>query len=319
MSKYLLPGAALIMCCFAGSVATAQSPLDAEGHLVNFERDIVPILRDNCLDCHGPEDAKNDFRVDDREIMADYIDAGDAESSSLYIDYIAATGDDYKDYLMPPPAKGGPMAPAEIALIKLWLNEGAKWPDDVKILPVGATPEAAPEVAEEPEEKKGLAGRVWAFQGFFHPATVHFPVALLLFGAIFVVLGYKWPQLAHPIPFACLVCGALSSVAASMMGWSFATERGYGDWTRGLEFTVERHRWAGVAVSVASVVFALIAIKAELKKDLKLRKVWQVGLLLCASVVGLVGHIGGELTYGDLYHEAFDTLVGDEGEPAATE
>jgi hypothetical protein len=56
-----------------------------------------------------------------------------------------------------------------------------------------------------------------------------------------------------------------------------------------------------------------------------MRRVWQVGLLISAMLTGLVGHQGGELSYGErLYHDAFDRLLGREpgakaSEPAGTE
>ena len=308
-----VPSAMLLLLIVATSTFAQNKPLDDEGRVVDFARDIAPILREKCLECHGPEDAKNDFRVDDPEIMGDYIDAGDAESSSLFAEYIAASGDDFEDYLMPPTSKGGPLPAHEIALIKLWLDEGAEWPEGVAISREVASEEVPTENASEVE--RGFASRAWIFQGYFHPATVHFPVALFLFGGIFVVLGYKWPELAHPIPIACLIGGALSSIGATVMGVAFAEVKGYGSVFKGLEFTSSRHGMAGILVTVLAVVFALIAVRAELKKDEKLRKVWRAGLLLCAMLVGLVGHIGGELTYGEeFYDKAFQELIGSDSE-----
>src|SRR6056297_1955102 len=66
--------------------AEFASPVDDEGRLVQFERDIAPILRSRCLECHGPEDAKNDFRVDDRDTLLGYVEPEDAQWSTLYAD-----------------------------------------------------------------------------------------------------------------------------------------------------------------------------------------------------------------------------------------
>ena len=62
----------------------SPSPLNTDGNLIDAQRDIVPILRDNCLACHGPDDAKNDFRVDDHDSMMDYIESGDVESKFTF-------------------------------------------------------------------------------------------------------------------------------------------------------------------------------------------------------------------------------------------
>ena len=280
------------------------SPLTEDGRVVQFERDIAPILSERCLNCHGPDDAKNDFRVDERDTLMDYLEQGDWESSSMYVDYLTI---DDPDMLMPPASKGGPLSPAELALIRVWIDEGANWPDEVQIASTKVQPIA--EVAPVPET---LPQRVWAFQGFFHPATVHFPVALFTVGAFFVVLSWKWPVLGTQIPLACLLLGALSSVVASAMGWAFAVEQGYPGWSK-IDFDNEFfwHRWGGIIVSIVAAVFALIAIRAVRSDNASLAKVWKVGLLVIAGMVGAVGHQGGELSYGaDFYPRAFRILLG---------
>ena len=290
----------------------AESPaatLDSEGHLVQFKRNIAPILRKQCLKCHGPDDAKNDFRVDDREIMLDYIEPGDAAESTLFVDYM--TTDD-EDMLMPPKSHGGPCSVTELALIQVWINEGANWPDGVTVSDESVQVKAAPPNALSVPE------RVWFAQGFLHPATVHFPIALFTLGAGFVVLGLKWPGLGKQIPLACLLLGALSSIAATLMGWALAPELGYGsnwsimDWGK----EVDAHRWSAVVVTIFSSVFAIIALVAVRKDSEKLTKLWKVGLVVCAGMVGAVGHQGGEMSYGkDFYPRALRILTGAQSDP----
>ncbi|MCG8652727.1 MAG: cytochrome C, partial [Pirellulales bacterium] len=138
-----------------------------------------------------------------------------------------------------------------------------------------------------------------------------------LLGGGFVVLGWKWPSVGTQIPLACLLLGSLSAVAATLMGWSFAPERGYGTTWNPLDWSSEAdvHRWSGLIVTIASVVFALIALRALWKDDVSLTKVWKVGLLLLAGMVGAVGHQGGELNYGEqFYPKAFGILWGTDGD-----
>lgn len=61
--------------------AVVIAPLDEEGRLIRFDRDVAPILRERCLECHGPEEAKNDFRVDDVDSLMQYV----ASSSALVV------------------------------------------------------------------------------------------------------------------------------------------------------------------------------------------------------------------------------------------
>ncbi|TWU57330.1 c-type cytochrome domain-containing protein [Rubripirellula reticaptiva] len=293
--------------------AAETTPLDENGHLVQFGRDIAPLLVKHCLECHGPDDAKNDFRVDDRDMMMDYLEPDDADSSTLYVDYL--TTDD-EDMLMPPRSHGGPLSAGELALVKVWINEGADWPEDFAIdgSRVAVLLDVDVDVAQAP---KSLLERVWAAQGFLHPATVHFPIALLMFGAGFVVLGWKWPSLGTQIPLACLLFGAVSAVGATLMGWSFATEQGYGSWNRFDAEMMDReifwHRWSGVIVSILSVGFAIVALLSLRGDRPKMNFVWKFGLLVCAAISGLVGHQGGEMSYGeDFYPKMFRTLLGTE-------
>jgi len=284
----------------------AVSPLDDEGRLVRFERDIAPLLQEHCLECHGPEDAKNDFRVDEQDLMMDYIEPEDAESSTLFVDYLTI---DDEDMLMPPTTHGGPLSASELALIRVWIEEGAHWTEGYVFSESTADVDVAPAPVAAPQT---LSDRVWAAQGFLHPATIHFPIAFFLLGGGFVVLGWKWPSVGTQIPLACLLLGAASAIAATLMGWAFAPEQGYGygwnilQWSR----EIDTHRWSGVVVTILSTVFAMIALVALWKDSDSLTNVWKVGLLVCAVMVGLVGHQGGELSYGaDFYPKAWRILT----------
>lgn len=294
-----------ICVCFVSSVSAQDSvsPLDSEGHVVNFQRDIGPIFVKHCLECHGPEDTKADFRIDVVDEVMNYVEPGDLESSSMYIDYMLSEDE---DMLMPPKSHGGPLSPGELTLIRVWIEEGASWPEGV-----GLTADAPPPEKKVAKERS-LPGRLWAFQGFFHPATVHFPVALFTVGAFFVVVGWKWPKLGDQIPLACLWLGAPSAVAATMMGMAFAPEQGYSDWTNfNMDSEIFWHRWSGVIVAIVAVIFAVVALKAVKQQNEKLMTAWKVGLLLLAGMVGAVGHQGGELAYGaDLYQRAINILTG---------
>lgn len=289
--------------------AQDDSPLDDDGNLVRFGRDIAPILLNRCLECHGPDDAKNDFRVDDPDSMSFYIEPGDWELSDLFTEYLAT---DDEDMLMPPPSHGGPLSAAELALVRVWIDEGAVWPEGYQLLAVDHS-ELAPVEAAPRRRELTFAQRIWAFQGYFHPATVHFPIALLLVGALFVVLGFFVPSLGNQMPLACLLLGAVTAVAATSMGWAFATEQGYGSWRKfDLDSEIFWHRWSGLIVSVLASILAIVALVAVWRDRPKLHRVWKIGLLVVAAMVGMVGHQGGELTYGsDLYPKAFRILLGE--------
>lgn len=96
---------------------------------VDYDREIRPILRENCLDCHGPDKAKAQLRVDQRASLLLGGDSGiqavvpGNPSKSHLLDLIKGTD---PDEIMPP--KGDPLSKGEIALIEQWISEGAVWP-----------------------------------------------------------------------------------------------------------------------------------------------------------------------------------------------
>ena len=97
---------------------------------VEFNRDILPILSDNCFACHGPDDGQRmaNLRLDNEEGMfADrggyrVVIPGKAADSKLY-QKIRATEATLR---MPPESFGRALTPAQIDLIGRWIDEGAR-------------------------------------------------------------------------------------------------------------------------------------------------------------------------------------------------
>ena len=105
--------------------------LSAEGR-IRYDRDIRPILSENCFACHGPDEheRKAKLRLDVKEggMYADRegviaILPGKPEESELLSRLL--TGD--KDEIMPPPETEKRLKPEEIALIRKWIEQGAEW------------------------------------------------------------------------------------------------------------------------------------------------------------------------------------------------
>src|SRR5688572_20681706 len=98
---------------------------------IDFNRDIRPIISDNCFYCHGPDKGhrKAELRLDIKEgIFGAKDDAypvvpGKPDDSVLYM---RITSDD-PDYKMPHKDSNKRLTPAQIATIKQWIEEGAEW------------------------------------------------------------------------------------------------------------------------------------------------------------------------------------------------
>ena len=111
------------MLVFARHLAVILSP--ALLPAVEFSRDIRPILSDRCFRCHGPDESTRmaKLRLDVESAARAVLVPGKPESSKLYQRINAP-----KPALrMPPQHSGKTLAPREIAMIRTWIEQGAKW------------------------------------------------------------------------------------------------------------------------------------------------------------------------------------------------
>ena len=122
------PTAACLLVLLIASRAFAAAP----SKKVDFNRDVRPILSDNCLACHGPDEKKRKakLRLDVREeAVADRgqgkraVAPKNVKASSLYARITATDPDD----IMPPVETHKKLTPGQIALLKRWIEEGATY------------------------------------------------------------------------------------------------------------------------------------------------------------------------------------------------
>jgi hypothetical protein len=100
---------------------------------VEFNRDVRPILSDTCYACHGPDKAKRkaNLRLDIEDGAARVLKPGDPAGSELYR---RLTAPDPAER-MPPAKSGRTITPAQIATLKKWIEQGAKWQKHWSFLP----------------------------------------------------------------------------------------------------------------------------------------------------------------------------------------
>ena len=122
-----LPIAALCLCLTSFRAGqAAQNPPEKP---VDFNRDIRPILSDNCFKCHGPEEdgRQGNLRLDSKEnLFADrdgyrIVVPGSSATSRLYQRVSS------KERRMPPASSGINLTPKQIELLREWIDQGAKW------------------------------------------------------------------------------------------------------------------------------------------------------------------------------------------------
>ena len=113
----------LCLLMFAG-VAPAQAPTAQAPTKIDFARDVQPLLRQNCVGCHGPMKQSGGMRLDRKSsaLKARRIVPGSSANSFVYH---RVTGIEFGTQ-MPPT---GDLRPEEVATIKNWIDQGAEWPD----------------------------------------------------------------------------------------------------------------------------------------------------------------------------------------------
>ncbi len=133
--RWTLP---ICFCLLAGPLSAAE-PAD-------YLRDVKPVLSRHCYACHGPDKQRSGLRLDTAAGLRKGGNAGPAVvpghgSSSRLIQAVTGTGD---VKAMPP--KGPRLDAAEVAVLRAWIDQGAKAP------------------AEETVAAASKASKHWAFR-----------------------------------------------------------------------------------------------------------------------------------------------------------
>ena len=131
----------LVLLATAGAIATQPAAAEAPHGVrrVEFNRDIRPILAENCFACHGPDknqrkaklrlDREEDARADRGGYQA--ITPGKPDKSELYH---RITADNVKER-MPPAKTGKKLTSVQIDLMRRWIEQGSKWQKHWSLIP----------------------------------------------------------------------------------------------------------------------------------------------------------------------------------------
>jgi hypothetical protein len=98
---------------------------------VDYLREVKPLLAARCTSCHGSIRQKSGLRLDTAALMRRGGDGGPAiepgrSGESPLIERVTANGDDR----MPPESEGVGLTPEEIAVLRAWIDQGAKAPPE---------------------------------------------------------------------------------------------------------------------------------------------------------------------------------------------
>lgn len=120
----LFPIKSVILALIAG--AACGSAAAAE---VDFEAEVLPILEDHCIDCHGDEKQKSGLRLDTALGLLRGGESGEAllvggKSAESYL-FKRVTTEEDKD-AMPP--KGRRLSAEQVVVLRRWIDQGAEVP-----------------------------------------------------------------------------------------------------------------------------------------------------------------------------------------------
>jgi hypothetical protein len=128
MLRYSIPAAVAAVMCLSSASLSADDALE-------YNRDIRPILAENCFACHGPDSAarKAGLRIDRREdaLAAGVIAADDLAGSEL----LRRIESDSEDEVMPPPASHKQLTPEQKSILRRWVEAGAEYQPHWSLLP----------------------------------------------------------------------------------------------------------------------------------------------------------------------------------------
>ncbi|MCH2129317.1 MAG: DUF1553 domain-containing protein [Pirellulaceae bacterium] len=109
-----------------GETSSLPAPVK---HEVDFDRDVRPILETHCFDCHQGKEASSGVRLDHKPKLLGQTDGiplvepGNSAESRL-IQLVADTNSDER---MPPAGEGAPLTPAQISVLRTWIDQGVSW------------------------------------------------------------------------------------------------------------------------------------------------------------------------------------------------
>ena len=141
MSKNLLIAAAVVSV-FTSSL-TLSTTSRAEEKKVDFVTEVQPILSVSCVKCHGADPkgkkakGKYDLTTKDGALTSGEhkgknIVVGKSEESLFYTTLLHAVGKD-DDEVGRMPYKKDPLPTEQIMILKAWIDQGAAWPEGVKV------------------------------------------------------------------------------------------------------------------------------------------------------------------------------------------
>ena len=149
------PLIAVLLAILPLSSSVAQTPIPiakiSRSMPVDFEKDVLPILRKNCLACHNAKDADGELVLETPATILKGGDSGPAVIAKKGIESLLLKAAAHLEEPFMPPDENlvgaKPLTPQQLGILKAWIDEGATGtvsasisPTTWKTLPPGINP-----------------------------------------------------------------------------------------------------------------------------------------------------------------------------------
>jgi mono/diheme cytochrome c family protein len=161
----LVPFCGYPLCSARAEDAPAKRPADGKDaeSIAFFEKQVLPILRANCFECHGGgAKVQSAFRLTSREGLLKGGERAPAVSLDKPAESVLLDAINYRDLEMPPKGK---LPPAQIEILTRWVKSGVPWTpgkDFTKTSADDSPRKGPPKVTDETK-------RFWSFQPIQRP------------------------------------------------------------------------------------------------------------------------------------------------------
>jgi mono/diheme cytochrome c family protein/uncharacterized membrane protein len=150
-----------------------------------------------------------------------------------------------------------------------------------------------------PDSGAGFSGKLTGWLARFHPAAVHFPIALLVAAAVAEVLfALTGRPLFDAAGRFCTWFGALAALPAAALGWCCG-----GFHLQDPDWVLATHRWLGTSTALSAL--AVVGLSEMARRPGSRGRPWfRAALLAATGLVLVTGFFGGAVVNG-LAHYAW--------------
>lgn len=112
-----------LIFCFLNSAVSGEAAVD-------FVRDVVPILKQHCFDCHGPDQSESKLRLDSMTAVLIGGNTGEkvvvpGRSDRSYLIELVT----HKDPAQRMPPESDLLSAKEVSVLRAWIDDAAAWKD----------------------------------------------------------------------------------------------------------------------------------------------------------------------------------------------